>query len=117
MQLAILILNLIASFTSALWAVLALKSPAVLSRSVHLERGEIFYARMYAARAIPLGLAAGLLPFFSVGPAVAWLLFAAAATQLADVAIAIGKREIGMSIGAALGTIVHILCGVAVSQR
>ena len=116
MQPAILVLNLVASFASAVWAVLALNRPAVLSRSSHVQAGEIFYTRMYAARAIPFGLAAGVFPFCIGGPAVAWFLFAAAAAQLADLAIAIGKRELGMGIGAALGTMVHILCGLAVSR-
>ena len=82
-----------------------------------MGRGETFYARMYAARAIPFGLAVGVLPLCLHGPAVAWLLFAAAATQAADIAIAIGKRELGMGIGAATGTIVHIVCGVAIGQQ
>ena len=117
MQLAILVLNLVASFASTIWAVLALRRPSVLSRSAHVERGETFYTRMYAARAIPFGLAVGVLPLRLHGPAVAWLLFAAAATQLADFAIAISKRERGMGIGAAMGTIVHIMCGVTIGQQ
>ena len=64
MQTAILVLNLFASFGSAIWASLALNRPAVLSRSAHVETGEIFYTRMYAARAIPFGMVAGVLPFW-----------------------------------------------------
>ena len=108
---------MIASFASAIWAGLALSRPAVLSRSAHVETGEIFYTRMYAARAIPFGLAAGVLPFCLNGPAVALLLLAAAATQIGDVAIAISKRELGMGLGAALGAIVHLVCGLAVNHH
>jgi hypothetical protein len=117
MQIAILVLNLIASFTSATWAVVALIRPASLSGSVHIEPGEIFYARMYAARAVPLGLASGILPFCLGGPAIAWVLFIAAAAQIADVAIAVGKQERGMIMGASFATIVHIVCGLAIIVR
>ena len=64
MHTALLILNLVASLASAAWAVVALLRPASLSRSIHIDRSGIFYVRMYAARAIPFGLAAGILPFF-----------------------------------------------------
>ncbi len=88
MQTALLVLNLVASLASAVWAVVALVRPASLSGSSHIERGEIFYVRMYAARSIPFGLAAGILPFGFGGAAVAWVLFTAAVIQIADVVIA-----------------------------
>ena len=114
MRTALLFLNLFASLVSAAWAVVALVRPASLSGSVHISGGERFYARMYAARSIPFGLSAGIMPFCAGGKAVAWLLFAAAAIQIGDVVIAVEKREGGMMLGASLGAIVHILCGLAV---
>ena len=69
---------------------------------------------MYAARAIPFGLAAGILPFWPGGPAAAGVLFTAAAIQLADVAIVVRKKERGMSIAASVGAIVHLLCGLTI---
>jgi len=98
----------------SLAAVIALIRPASFSGSSHVERGELFYVRMYAARSIPFGLAAGLLPFWPGGPAVAWVLFTAAVIQIVDVIIAAGKKERGMMIGASVGAIVHLLCGIAI---
>lgn len=93
----------VASFASASAAAIALYQPAYLSGSDNVQQGEIFYARMYAARSIPLGLAFGVLPFWLGGEAVPWILFTAAAVQLLDVGIALDKRDRGMMIGAAVG--------------
>jgi hypothetical protein len=102
------------SLASAVASVIALNRPASLSGSSHVGSGEVFYVRMYAARAIPLGLAAGILPFWPGGPAVAWLLVTAALIQAIDVVIAAGKREGGMIVGASVGAIVHLACGLAI---
>ncbi len=114
MQTILLPLNLLVSLASAVAAVIALIRPASFSGSRRVERGELFYARMYAARSIPFGLAAGILPFRPGGPAVAWVLFTAAVIQIADVVIAVEKKERGMMIGASVGAIVHLLCGIAI---
>ncbi len=68
---------------------------------------------MYAARSIPVGLATAIMPFCLKGGVVAWLLFTAAVIQIADVMIAVRKKERGMIIGASLASVVHILCGLA----
>lgn len=70
--------------------------------------------RMYAARAIPFGLMAGFLPFWFGGSAVAWVLFTAAAIQVADIVIGVAKKDCGMIVGPSLGAIVHLLCGLAI---
>ncbi len=114
MQTVLIFLNLLVSFASAVAAVIALIRPASLSDSSHIVPGELFYVRMYAARAIPFGLVAGILPFWPGGPAVAWVLFTAAVIQLVDVVIAVGKKKRGMTIGASVGAIVHLLCGIAI---
>lgn len=110
----ILFLNLLASLVSAVWAAISLIRPGSLSGSSQIVRGEIFYARMYAARTIPFGLAAGILPFWLGGPSVAWVLFTAAVIQILDVVIAAGKKNRGMMIGASVGAIVHLLSGIAI---
>ncbi len=114
MQTILLLLNLLVSLASAAAAVMALIRPASFSGSRHVGRSEIFYVRMYAARSIPFGFAAGILPFWPGGPAVAWVLFTAAVIQIVDVVLAVGKKERGMSIGASVGAIVHLLCGIAI---
>jgi hypothetical protein len=110
----LLSLNLLASLASAGAAVIALFRPASFSGSSHVASGEIFYAHMYAARSIPFGLAAGILPFWPGGPAVVWVLFTAAVIQIVDVVIAAGKKEWGMMIGASVGAVVHLLCTMAI---
>ncbi len=110
----LLFLNLLVSLASAVAAGIALIRPAALSGSGQVGSGELFYVRMYAARSIPFGLAAGVLPFWPGGPAAAWVLFTAAAIQAVDAAIAVGKRERGMVVGASVGALVHLLCGLAI---
>ncbi|MDQ2841788.1 MAG: hypothetical protein M3Y72_12265 [Acidobacteriota bacterium] len=114
MQTALLVLNLVASLASAAWGVVALVRPGSPSSSSNVERGETFYVRMYAARSIPFGLAAGFLPFWVGGKAIAWLLFTAAAIQVADVLIGVERKEKGMIVGASIGATVHILCGLKI---
>lgn len=114
MHTALLILNLVASLASAAFGVVALARPAALSGSSQVARGQMFYVRMYAARAIPFGLAAGLLPFWFGGKAVACLLFTAAVIQVADVAIGMEKKDREMIVGPSVGAVVHLVCGLAI---
>ena len=114
MRTALLFVNLLASLVSTAWAVVALVRPGSLSGSGQISGGEKFYARMYAARSIPVGLAAAITPFCVGGKAAAWLLFAAALIQIADVIIGAEKQARGMMTGASVAAIIHILCGLAV---
>ncbi len=114
MHTILVLLNFLVSLASAVAAVIALIRPAAFSGSRHVVSGELFYVRMYAARSIPFGFAAGLLPLWPGGPAVAWVLFTAAVIQIVDVVIAAGKKERGMMIGASIGALVHLLCGLAI---
>jgi hypothetical protein len=113
MPTAFLYMNLVVSAVSAVAGVIAFIRPAAWSGSNHVERGETFYARMYAARAIPFGVIAGILPFLAAGPAVAWIIFTAAVIQIADVVIALSKKDLRMTIGASLAAAVYILCGLS----
>ena len=47
---------------------------------------------MYAARSIPFGVVAGLLPLFTTGPAVIAVVVLAAHIQLFDIIIALRRR-------------------------
>ena len=114
MRTILLFLNLLVSLASAGVSVIALRRPGSFSGSSQVGRGETFYVRMYVARSIPFGLAAGILPYRPGGPAVAWVLFTAAVIQIVDVVIGVGKKERGMIIGASVGAIVHLLCGIAI---
>ncbi len=110
MTTAIVWFNLFASLASAAWAAVALFRPASLSNSQQVTAGEKFYARMYAARALPFGLAIGALPFWGGGAAVKSILIAAAFVQIADIVIAVQRKSLGMIGGAATGAIAHLAC-------
>jgi len=110
----LLYMNLVVSAVSAVAGMIALMRPAAWSGSDHVERGETFYARMYAARAIPVGVIAGILPFLARGSTVAWVIFTAAVIQIADVVIALSKKDLRMTIGASFAAAVYILCGFAI---
>ena len=62
---------------------------------------------MYAARSIPFGVVAGLLPLFTTGPAVIAVVVLAAHIQLFDVTIALRRRDRSIARGALIGTVVH----------
>jgi hypothetical protein len=102
--------NLIVSLASAAWAAVAVFRPASLSNSRQVTEGEKFYVRMYAARALPFGLAIGALPFWGGGFAVESILIAAAFVQIADIVIAVQRKNLGMICGAATGAIAHLAC-------
>jgi len=114
MRNVLLFLNLLVSLASAVAAVIALIRPASLSGSSHVEGGEIFYVRMYAARSVPFGLAAAILPFLRRGTTVAAVLVTAATIQTIDVIIAAENKKQGMMIGGSVGAIVHLVCGAAI---
>jgi hypothetical protein len=114
MQTALLCLNLLVSLISAFAGVIALVRPESLSGSTQVEGGEIYYARLFAARTVPVGLIAGTLPFLAKGPMVAWVLFIAAAIQAADVVIGVKKKDTRMMIGASFAAIIYLVCGFMV---
>ena len=113
----LLTLNAIAASASAIWGVVAIMRPEALSGSNDPTNDDRFYVRMYAARAIPFGVAACSLPLLYRGnEAVVWVLVTAALMQGADVAIAIEKKQLGMAVGAAIGATVHFACGFAYTR-
>ena len=89
----------------------ALNRPAALSHSGLPSPGELFYMRVFAARTIPFGFAIGLMPFFTSGPAVAWLLFVAAVVQVLDAIIGVTRKELPQIILASVAAIVHVIVG------
>lgn len=105
----LLILNAFASFSSATAAIISTANPASLSGSPVVTTGERFYQRMYAVRALPLELLAGILPLYLGGPAVVSVVGAAVFVQAADVIIGIGRNDVGMALGASFATTAHVL--------
>ena len=108
-MLVLLIINAVISLSTVVAACIAFVWPGTFSGSRHVAGGERLFANMYAARAIPLGVLAGVLPFIVFADQ--WptkvLLVAAALVQVVDAVIGAGKREWGMAGGAAAAVIVH----------
>ncbi len=110
-MLFLIIVNAIISFGAVVVSFIALTRPGKLSGSTDVNAGEWFYAKMYAARAIPLGVIAGVLPFFAEPGAwpIRVVLIAAALVQVADALIGFGKREWGMIGAPSAAFVVHAL--------
>lgn len=90
---ALFLLNLLVSVASALAATIAVVRPGILSHSAKVTQGERFYSRMYAARSIPLGLIAGLLPLIDTGRIAIVLLLTVALVQAVDVVVAAVEKK------------------------
>lgn len=105
--------NLFVSLVSVGFAVAAVFRPVLLSPSTGGSPGDRFFVFMYAARAIPFGILVCALPFYFRGVPTAFVLFAAAAIQAIDVAIAVSRKNGGMAAGASVAALVHFVCGVA----
>lgn len=108
------VVNAAFAVVSIAFAVVAVVRPAALSRSRTPTSGERFYGQMYAARAVPLGVLAAVLPLTSPGPVCALVLAAAACAQAADAGIGVSRKEWGMTAGGAVLTIVHLVTAIAV---
>ncbi|MDR2974342.1 MAG: hypothetical protein LBV00_06470 [Propionibacteriaceae bacterium] len=115
-MLVLIIINAIIGVGTAGMAVVSVIKPQLFSRSESVTSGEVHYTRMYAARAVPLGLAAGLLPFWWSGAPVVTLLLVAAVAQVIDVVLNIRSREMGLLIGATVAATVHIVAAVAIGM-
>lgn len=111
-MLALQILNAIAAGISVAFAATALVRPTVLSRSVTAGPAEVLFARMYAVRAIPLGIAVAVVPFFTAGLGVAMLVLVAGVVQLADTVVLVKYGERGRAVGPVLAGGVHIALAV-----
>ncbi|GGV66467.1 hypothetical protein GCM10010277_74220 [Streptomyces longisporoflavus] len=55
------------------------------------DGGVLFYARMYAAKAVPLCVLAAVIPLFATGAVAGLCLLGAAASQVMDAAIGSGE--------------------------
>lgn len=108
-MLALQIINAMIALSTVIAACLALARPSLLGGSPQGAEGERLFANMYAARAIPFGLLAGILPFIDFADQLPTrtVLIAAALTQLLDAITGVSKKQWGMAGGAAAATIVH----------
>lgn len=111
MPIVLLILNTIASLGAIGAGCMAVARPGIMLRHTPHPSAR-FYAQMYAARAIPLGAAAGLTPYLASGWPVAIIVVAAGVAQLGDVLIGLVRREWGMVFGPLVAALIHGLVAV-----
>ena len=80
-----------------------------MSKSQKVSAGERFFAQMYAARAVPLGVVTAVVPFIAASDitTVRLILMAAMVVQVADAGIGIRRREVAMIVGPSIAAIVH----------
>ncbi len=98
----VLSINSFVSIVSIGWAVAVLFDSSLLSASTEITAGELFFARMYVVRAIPLGLTAGILPFFAKEQVIVTVLIIAILAQIGDCMIGISSENSGMIGGSCM---------------
>ncbi len=109
------VFNGVVSLIGIGYAVASALRPSAMSHEANPTAGEHLYARVYAARAVPLGLLAGSVPFFTHSPVSALVLVVAAIAQAADAAIGAQRREPMMVAGPLFACIIHVITAIAVS--
>jgi|HubBroStandDraft_6_1064221.scaffolds.fasta_scaffold150268_2 hypothetical protein len=111
MQSIIVSLNLVLSLVTAAGGALALFRPTTLLGATRADPGGSYYVRLYSARAIPIGIAAAILPFLLRRPGAASFLFVAAAIQAGDAFAGALRSNVKMAVAASITAVVHIACG------
>ncbi|MFC3892850.1 hypothetical protein ACFOWZ_15345 [Lentzea rhizosphaerae] len=109
------VLNGIVSLLSTGFAIVAAVRPSSLSHETTPTTGERFYAWMYSARGVPLGLLVCVVPFVAAGPVSALVLITAAVVQAGDAAIGAHRREARMTVAPAIAAVVHVITALAVA--
>ncbi|MDH6132937.1 hypothetical protein P3T37_002323 [Kitasatospora sp. MAA4] len=102
--------NALAALVSAGSSVAGVLRPGLaLPKGEPVTVGTDLYARAYAARAVPLGLAAALLAATGTKAAVWPVLAVAGLAQVGDSAIGARHRNAGMALGAGAFAVLHLV--------
>jgi hypothetical protein len=101
-------LNIITAVITGAAGISAAVNPATVAPGVEVGSGAVYFAQLYAARAIPLAVAVIVIFVTRREKWVAPILLVSGVVQLADVAIAIGHSNVGLLAGAAVSAIVHL---------
>lgn len=103
----IALLNSVAAVASVGFGVAAVIRPQLLAPDGHEAVAGRYFPAMYAGRAVPLGLAVGIVVWLAPTLLSVLLLGVATIAQLADIAIGALYRVWGMAAGAAFATVCH----------
>ncbi|WP_052440820.1 hypothetical protein [Streptacidiphilus anmyonensis] len=106
----VLVVNALASLVSAGSSILGVVRPGVLlAAGEPVTEGTELYARAYAVRAVPLGLALAVTLLAGAPGAVLWpLLLVAGLAQVGDSVIGARHHNRGMMLGAGAFALLHL---------
>lgn len=113
----LLVLNAALALGSSCFGLLALARPAALAGTGEGSASTTFYARMYASRAVPLGVAVAAVVLTTLARpevAIPWLVLAGT-VQALDALIGLGRHSLGMVIGPSAAAVVHLLTAALVA--
>jgi hypothetical protein len=108
----IIILNAIFNLLTIAFCLRALRRPEFVQNPRKILRSERHYIYMYAARAIPLGILAAVVPIVWRSSAVAFILFTMALVQVLDSAIGFWQKSRVLSIVPLVGAVGFLLLGM-----
>lgn len=109
-------LNTLAALASTGFGIAALVEPGLLARASGVDVSSRFHPAMYAGRAVPLGMAVGIVVWLApVSAASSILLGVAALAQVADLVIGAVHGLPGMIAGAGFAAACHVAAIVATS--
>lgn len=110
----LLTINTISALVTIASAVLALCRPGLMFHASSVDANTRFYVYMYAVRAIPVGIAVLIAPFYFRGGAVSLLLVTFAVMQAGDAFIGWTRKEWGMVFFPSLSAAVHTVVAFSV---
>ncbi|MEV0282158.1 hypothetical protein AB0I22_38105 [Streptomyces sp. NPDC050610] len=108
------VLNATLAMGGVFFVVLATLQPSALVKEGAEGVGALFYARMYAAKAVPLCVLAAVIPFLTTGAVPGLCLLGAALSQAMDSAIGLGRRNLRQVVGGTVATVLHALVAVLI---
>ncbi|MFJ9846784.1 hypothetical protein ACIRYZ_41410 [Kitasatospora sp. NPDC101155] len=114
----LLVANAVAALISAGSSVAGVLRPGLaLPAGEPVNAGTDLYARAYAVRAVPLGLATALLLLTGAPHGAAWpMLLVAGLAQAGDSAIGARYRNRGMTFGAGAFAVLHLASAVWIAR-
>jgi len=110
LPLPLAVLNTLAALASIGFAAVALVSPRLLvPDSASPDAAARYYAKMYAARAVPLGVATASVAWMGGSSTLLAVVFlVAAAAQLGDALVGLATGTRGQVAGAVIAMIIHV---------
>ncbi|WP_399885482.1 hypothetical protein ACGH7X_14785 [Streptomyces sp. BBFR51] len=113
-MIVLFVLNAILAAGGVFSAILAALRPSALVAEGAESVGVLFYAQMYAAKAVPLCLLAAVVPFLATGVVPGLCLLGAALSQAMDATIGLGRRNLRQVVGSTGAAVVHALVAILI---